>query len=188
ADLAARLGDGDCGARLAPSGVPELDRAAEALNRTAERLGDLIARERAFTADVSHQLNTPLTSLRLGLESALVTPGADLAGSIDGALGEVDRLQATVTTLLAVARDTVWTETCDVAVVCGQVADRWRAALAECGRPLRLDVDGSLPRAQCPADVLHEILTVLIENARVHGAGVVTVAARQSGPGVIVDV
>jgi len=190
ASLAVSLGHGDFGARFQPSGVPELDLAGEALNRTAGRLGDLISRERAFTADVSHQLNTPLTSLRLGLESALVTPGADTTVSIEQAVAEVERLQSTVTTLLAVARDAqrAGDGGCDVASVCADVADRWRGSLATEGRPLRADVDPDLPPAGCPPEVLSEILAVLIDNARVHGAGAVTLVARRAGTGVVVDV
>jgi signal transduction histidine kinase len=190
AALAVRLGAGDFAARLAPSGVPELDRASEALNRTAGRLGDLISRERAFTADVSHQLNTPLTSLRLGLESALLTRDADATAAIEQAVAEVDRLQNTVVTLLAVARDVVpaVNATCDVTSVCADIAARWRGPLAADGRPLRTDLDPNLPPARCPAEVLTEILAVLLDNARIHGAGTVTIVARPAGTGVVVDV
>lgn len=190
ADLAIRLGNGDFTARLAPSGIAELDRAADALNRTAERLGDLLARERAFTADVSHQLNTPLTSLRLGLESALMMPGDDTISSVELALTEVDRLQTTVATLLAVARDVPLAggATCDVAAICNELADRRRGLLATAGRPLRAELDADLPPARCPGDVLREILTVLMDNARMHGAGAVTMSARRAGSGVVIDV
>jgi signal transduction histidine kinase len=191
--LAVRLGDGDFSARLGPSGVPELDGAADALNRTAERLGHMVERERAFTADVSHQLNTPLTSLRLGLESALLDGGGDDPARRDAlgdALGEVDRLQATVATLLAVARDAPLAggASCDVAAVCAEVVDRCRGALASAGRPLRADVAAGMPRARCPADVLREVLAVLVDNAARHGAGAVTVSARPAGSGVVVEV
>ncbi len=190
AELAVRLGDGDFAGRLAPSGVPELDRASVALNRTAGRLGDLVDRERAFTTDVSHQLNTPLTSLRLGLESALLTPDDDHEAALAQAIVEVERLETTVATLLAVARDgqVMRDAPCAVEPVCVEVADRFRAALAGAGRPLRTDLEAALPPARCPPDVLREILAVLVDNARQHGTGAVTVAARRAGAGVVVDV
>jgi len=190
AALAARLGDGDFTVRLQPSGISEVDRTADALNHTARRLGDLVAAERAFAADVSHQLNTPLTSLRLALESAIITPGADPVAAIEGAVGDVERLQSTVSTLLAVARDGEATHdaTCGVGGICIEVTDRWHGPLAAKGRRLRSEVAEDLPPAACPGDVLREILNVLVDNAEVHGAGTVTVAARRAGAGVVVDV
>jgi signal transduction histidine kinase len=190
ARMAVRLGDGDFGARVEATGVAELDRAGEALNRTAARLGDILGRERAFTADVSHQLNTPLTSLRLGLESALMTPGADSEAAVREAVVEVERLQTTVATLLAVARDR-WSATdgrCDLLTVCTDVADRTRARLAAAGRPLRLEVEDGLPTVRCPPDVVREILAVLLDNAGRHGAGTVTIAARPAGHGAVLEV
>jgi signal transduction histidine kinase len=41
---------------------------------------------------------------------------------------------------------------------------------------------------RCPADALSEILAVLVQNAQDHGAGEVTVSARPSGTGAIVEV
>jgi signal transduction histidine kinase len=190
ARMAVRLGDGDFAARVEPTGVPELDRAADALNRTAGRLGQIVGRERAFTADVSHQLNTPLTSLRLGLESALLLPGSDTEAALRDAVGEVERLQTTVATLLAVARDRTSTADAraDVGAVCHDVAERNRARLAAAGRPLRVDVDGSLPLVRCPPDVVREILAVLVDNALRHGAGTVTITGRRAGQGAVVEV
>jgi signal transduction histidine kinase len=190
ARLAVRLGDGDFSARLPAAGVEELDRAVEALNRTAERLGELVSRERAFTADVSHQLTTPLTSLRLGLESALVAPNGDGDRALQDALAEVERLQSTVATLLAVAHDAqpAIDARADVLAVSTDVADRFRGGLAAAGRPVRVAADPALPPARIPADVLREILTVLVDNAGRHGTGAVTIAARAAGNGLIVDV
>jgi signal transduction histidine kinase len=190
AAMAVRLGDGDFSGHVSASGVSELDRAAESLNRTASRLGDIVSRERAFTADVSHQLNTPLTSLRLALESALLTPGADERAALESAVDEVDRLQGTVATLLAVARDGRASADghCDVRAVCDDVATRIGPDLAARGRPLRVALDDGLPVVRCPADVVREILAVVVENALRHGSGTVALSARAAGPGVVLEV
>lgn len=186
---AVRLGEGDFGMRLEPSGIPELDKAVVALNRTAGRLGDLMSRERAFSADASHQLATPLTSLRLGLESALLDDGADTRSALVEAVGEVERLERTVTTLLSLARDSPTTNaTCDVPAAAVEAASRYRDALSRAGRPLRIDMEAALPLVRCSHDVLREILDVLLDNSVRHGAGEVAIRARRAGPGVVVEV
>jgi signal transduction histidine kinase len=187
-NLAIRLGAGDFAAHIDPHDVPELDRAADALNRTATQLGELITRERAFTADVSHQLTTPLTSLRLGLEGAVLTPGTDPRAAISEAIVEVDRLQRTVTTLLAIARDVPSQGSCDAGRCCVEVAERHFGTLAAAGRPLRVDIGDQLPLAACSADALQELIEVLVDNAERHGRGAVTLRARAVGAGVVIDV
>ncbi len=48
---------------------PELAALEASMQEMARRLDDLIERQRAFVADASHQLRTPLTALRLRLEN-----------------------------------------------------------------------------------------------------------------------
>jgi signal transduction histidine kinase len=191
-DLAAslgRLGDGDFSVHAEPSGIPEIDAAGQALTATADRLGHLLQRERSFSADASHQLSTPLTGLRVTLEGALVTPGADLHATVEGAIAEVDRLQATVAHLLDLARDRVAsTSASDVAEWLAEVERVWHGQLAARGRPLRIEVGPFLPRVRFSKAAGEQILQVLIDNAFRHGAGAVTVRATPAGAGVVVEV
>ena len=106
-DAAVRLGEGDFTVSAPVSGVTELDAAAAALTTTAHRLGAIVERERAFTADASHQLRTPITSLRLVIENELTQPRPDPTLALTDALADVDRLEATLTDLLALAHETV---------------------------------------------------------------------------------
>jgi signal transduction histidine kinase len=64
-----RLREGDLGARSQPEGPPEIAEVAVAVNLLADRIVDLIATERERAADLSHRLRTPLTALRLDVES-----------------------------------------------------------------------------------------------------------------------
>jgi signal transduction histidine kinase len=186
--VAERLGSGDFTVRTQAAGITEIDSVNESVNRTAIRLGDLVDRERAFSADASHQLRTPLTGLRLQLEAALDQPNADLRTAITGALSTTDRLETTIDELLALARDTSEPmETLDVAAVLDGIRLRWHPVLAARGRPLRLAVTGA-PRSRVVTSALTQILDVLIDNADRHGAGAITVTVRALDEAVAIDV
>src|SRR3954468_15687094 len=93
AGAAQRLGEGDFSVRTAVSGIPEIDAAGSALDVTADRLADLVGRERAFSSTASHQLRTPLTGLRLTLETALDGPPPAQRAAMVRALESADRLE-----------------------------------------------------------------------------------------------
>src|SRR4051812_20561579 len=101
ARAARRLGQGDFASRAPRGGVAEADEIAAALDDTARRLGDLVARERAFSAGASHQLRTPLAALRIELEALELR--SEAPPELARALAQVERLQTTIDTLLAVA-------------------------------------------------------------------------------------
>jgi signal transduction histidine kinase len=184
---ARRLGEGDFSARAAPANIPEVDAAAAALATTAQRLEDLIARERAFTADASHQLRTPLQALRIELE-ALELRG-DASPELRAALAEVDRLQATIETLLSVARDAPRDRPAtDLRPLLAQTRERWSGPLAQMARPLRIVERAAAPVALASADVVGEILDVLVSNAVEHGGGPVTITLRDTGDWLAIDV
>jgi signal transduction histidine kinase len=183
-DAAIRLGEGDFTATPPTSGLPELDAAASALSATGQRLGGLVERERAFSADASHQLRTPLASLRLALESELVQPRADPTVALRDALADVDRLEATLTDLLALARDTPSDRRpVDLAVLLGVVDSTWRGRLAVTGRALRISIDDGTPSVLISATALSTVIDVLVENAIRHGRGTVTVEAGRARGG-----
>jgi signal transduction histidine kinase len=186
---AERLGDGDFGVRTAPAGIPEIDTASDSLNRTAERLGNLVDRERAFATDASHQLRTPLTGLQLGIESALETPDADLRSALSDALATARRLESTVTDLLALARHGPQGEhALDVHELTGEVREQWAGLFAEAGRPLRVAVERDLPPTFLSHAAAKQMLDVLVDNALSHGRGAVTVTARAAEGALAIDV
>jgi signal transduction histidine kinase len=183
-DAAARLGDGDFSARAPRAGVAELDAVAATLDSTAERLEELLQRERAFTADASHQLRTPLAALRLELETL------DLEGvDIQRPLEQVDRLEGTIDTLLAVARDVPRERgEVDLVAVVDGLGSTWHSRLAADARPLYLRIVAPTVHAQAAAPVVEHIADVLIDNAYRHGEGAVTVTVRTAAGGAAIDV
>jgi signal transduction histidine kinase len=187
AGAAQTLGEGDFTVRAPPAGIAEIDAAGAALNRTAERLGDLVGRERAFSADASHQLRTPLTGLRLRLETAL--EGGELRPAVMAALDTADRLERTIDELIALARDAPAARTpADLPALLADAESHWRGPLVAAGRSLRTSADSALPGTPASAAATRQILDVLLANAVRHGAGSVTVTARDADTAVAVDV
>jgi signal transduction histidine kinase len=186
-DTARRLGGGDFSVRTRASGVGELDQLGTAFNTTADRLGNLVSRERTFSSDASHQLRTPIAGLRVKVESALLSTDADARAALEDLLPPIDRLETTVEDLLRLARDAdVDRSPLDVAGLLREAEDHWHGPLAARGRPLRVVVEDDLPSVVVAEPAIRQILEVLISNAERHGAGVVTVSARSSVPGAIV--
>ncbi len=187
ADAARRLGDGDFAARAPASGIGELDAVADALQATGERLDALISRERAFSADASHQLRTPLAALRMELEAMELDAGE--SDDVARALQQADRLQQTIDTLLAVARDDPRPRgTVDLEDALEEIRAEWRPRLAAAGRPLRVAGGARHALAAASPEVVREILSVLLANATQHGAGTVTITVRDLAGWFAVDV
>jgi signal transduction histidine kinase len=189
ATAAGELGGGDFSVRSRSSGIPEIDAAGGALNQTAARLGDLVERERAITANASHQLRTPLTGLRLGLEAALDAPYPDHRQAIIDAVATTERLGDTIEDLIALARNTSRpSEPLALDGLLGDISDAWGSRLAEAGRQLRITIDPGLPPCLASTAAVRQILAVLVDNAAQHGAGTVTVHARDASAATAIDV
>jgi signal transduction histidine kinase len=188
-NAAERLGAGDFSVRTQRSGVDELDHLGNALDTTAERLGGLVARERAFSSDASHQLRTPLAGLRIHVESSLATPDADVRAALAGTLEPIDRLEDTVDSLLRLARDTqVDRSPLDLTRLVGELERDRHGVLASAGRPLRVAIDADVPVPAASEPAVRQILDVLLENATRHGHGVVTIEVRRVPGAVAVKV
>jgi signal transduction histidine kinase len=180
-----RLGQGDFSARAGRFSIPEVDALAHAFDATAERIAHLVAREREFSANASHQLRTPLTALRLRLEEiGLQAATEDERAEVTAALGEVDRLERTVTDLLAYAREARAGEAVDLdlAALTRRHAETWRVLYTRGGRALEVDAGAGSPvMVHASPGALGQVLDVLLENALRHGAGRASVSVRDDG-------
>ena len=170
------------------TGVVEIDAVHAALAEAATRLNAAMARERAFSADLAHQVRTPLASLRLRLETEQLGVNHDPA-LVGDALADVDRLEQTVDDLLALARDTAPTrEPRPLATLLREAADRWEPRLTVVGRRLEVSIEAHLPWVNASPAAVRQILDVLIDNALVHGAGDVALSGSRVGDGAVVAV
>ncbi|MGH3718098.1 MAG: sensor histidine kinase [Pseudonocardiaceae bacterium] len=189
-DAARRLGQGDFSVRTTLVDIPEIDSVGVALNSTAGRLDDMLARERSFSADASHQLRTPLTGLRLRLEAALDDPGQDLRQAITDGIAAADRLEQTIEELLALARDTRSSNVTplDVPGLLEEIEAGWHDRLAAQDRALQVAVDPQAPVSLASTAAVRQVLTVLLDNAATHGSGTVSVAVRDAADALAIDV
>ncbi len=188
ADLLAvtrRLQQDDLQARVSPAGPPEVAEVGIAINGLADRVGVLLASEREAAADLSHQLRTPLTALRLDAE------GLPSAEDRHRLARDVDRLEQVVTRVIQESRDSSRRHgqrpgrgSCDLGEVVRHRLGFWSILATEQGRQWSLNA----PAGQQPIGVsqgeLEVCLDALVNNVFTHtpdgGAFSVEVVA---GPG-----
>jgi len=188
ADRAGQLGHDGTLAAHRPTGIAEIDALGEALVEGSERINEALARERRFSADVSHQLRTPLSGLRLRLEAAQQGDDAGVVGR--AALDDLTRLEGTVTHLLAFARDAIpTTSTCSLSDAATSAAARWQERAMRQHRAIIVAPSSAGgPQVRAAARSVEQVLDVLVDNALHHGSGTITVAARRIGGGGAIDV
>ncbi|CAM3630852.1 two-component system sensor histidine kinase DraK [Nocardiopsis rhodophaea] len=193
-DLAAtaeRLGSGVATPWGHRYGIPEADRVAEVLDRSAERIAGLIATERHFATDASHQLRTPLTALTMRLDEIIAEADNPHIVREEGeaALAQAERLVETIENLLGRARKTQnpEVEAVDIDDVLERFVAEWTPVFRKENRELRLDGERGLTAMTVPSD-LSQILATLVENAFKHGEGTVVVRPVDGGHSVRIEV
>lgn len=190
AETAERLGSGDPRPRHKRYGVPELDRVADVLDGSAERIARMLTAERRLAADASHQLRTPLTALSMRLEEITLTDDPDIVKEeATIALTQVERLTDVVERLLTNARDprTGSAVSFDLDEVIKQQLEEWRPAYRSAGRAIVSSGKRHLRAVGTPGAVA-QVLAALIENSLMHGGGTVALRTRVTGNQAVVEV
>ncbi len=166
--VAKRVAGGDMSARAPIEGSREQRSLGASFNEMTDRLQRLLDSQRAFVADASHQLRTPLTGLRLRIEEARASGGGpSMARELDAGVAEVDRLAQIVEELLVLSRAgerELPGERLQLRGVVERALVRWRAMAAKRGLVLeQADVEDSV--VWCAASDADRALDILIENA-----------------------
>ncbi|WP_329121804.1 ATP-binding protein [Streptomyces sp. NBC_01465] len=190
AETAERLGSGDPRPRHKRYAVPELDRVADVLDSSAERIARMLTAERRLAADASHQLRTPLTALSMRLEEITLTEDLDtVKEEATIALTQVERLTDVVERLLTNSRDprTGSAVTFDLDEVVKQQLEEWRPAYRSSGRAIVRSGKTNLRAVGTPGAVA-QVMAALIENSLMHGGGTVAVRTRVTGNQAVIEV
>ncbi|MEW1718697.1 ATP-binding protein [Streptomyces sp. NPDC093109] len=190
AETAERLGSGDPRPRHRRYSVPELDRVADVLDASAERIARMLTAERRLAADASHQLRTPLTALSMRLEEISVTDDLDtVKEEAQIALTQVERLTDVVERLLTNARDprTGSAVAFDLDEVVKQQIEEWRPAYRSAGRAIVCSGRPGMRAVATPGAVA-QVLAALIENSLMHGGGTVALRTRVTGNQAVIEV
>ncbi len=163
-----RFAEGDLTVSPGPAGgAPELRALADSITTMASRLDELLTAQRAFVADASHQLRSPLTALKLRLENLQSHLPADATTELDAAMEETDRLGALVNDLLQLARadDRPRRTTVDLARLSADRIDTWTAVAESRDVALRTNGLDAPAVVEAVPGAIEQILDNLLDNA-----------------------
>ncbi|MFZ5636504.1 MAG: sensor histidine kinase [Pseudomonadota bacterium] len=140
----------------------EVGELAKALDDYAERLTDVVKRDREFNADVSHELRTPLAVIRGAVE--LLLARHDLDDKTCSRLRRIQRAEQQCTdlisALLLLSRNERGHGAADVGRIAGQLLDAHRGQLG--GKTLELRLEGT--HGQLVVDAPEAAVTVAMSN------------------------
>jgi signal transduction histidine kinase len=186
------LHEGDLTRRARPGGPPEIAAIATALNRLATRVDELLQAERETVADLSHRVRTPLTALRLNIES-LRDPE-----DVHRLSPDVDHVEEAVSQVIAHTRTPRGRSASATSSLTGLLRARvtfWSVLAKAQGRTVETDIADQDVVVPVREDELEAVIDALIGNVLAHtpagtpfslavGAGPpARLIVRDSGPG-----
>lgn len=171
-------GTGNLSARVAVHGGDEVAFLAERFNHAAEQVEQLVTSHKSLLANASHELRSPLTRIRMGLELMGHTPSPAMKEEISRSVGELDQL---IDEILLASRLDV--KEADLGTI--EAVDLTGLASEECAR-----VNAHLELGENPhpisvpgvAKLLRRMLRNLLENARRYGASGIEVQLTADSP------
>ena len=161
ANAAGRLGRGEAVDDLPEAGPAETRETVRAFNLMRARLDRFVRDRTAMLAAVSHDLKTPITSLRLHAE---FVEDAETKAKILAALDEMQRMTEDALAFIREDMQREETRTVDLHALLDSVA----ADLAELGHDIAVE-DSARVLAACRAAALRRALRNLLENAAAYG-------------------
>jgi signal transduction histidine kinase len=184
---AGRIGEGDFSLQpFSRTHIPEIDDIGSALETSAQRVDTMLANERHFTADATHQLRTGIAGIAMRLEILTMTGDETVAAEASAGLAQTDQLNATINDLLAAARNRTTSEQTifDLTALAVAHAEEWRPRFETLKRHVSVITANPSPPVFGTTGLAGQVIDILIDNAIRHGAGAVTLMI--DGPAVIV--
>ena len=185
-----KWGQGDLSARVPEAGQDEVAFLATRFNHAAERIETLVkshesllASQKSLLANASHELRSPLTRIRMGLELMGSPSSPTFKNEISRNIGELDQLIEEIllaSRLDAREADLGTIESVDLIGLAAEECARAGAELVILGREdsapdgAAPDESSALP-VQGVTKLLRRVMRNLLENARRHAAGEITV-------------
>ena len=172
-----------------PKADDEIGRLAATMNRMLERLENARNSQRRFVSDASHELRSPITTIRQHAEVALAHPDRVTAAELaEVVLAEQQRMHRLVEDLLLLARVDEHVPLTRAAVDLDDLAfeegHRLRSATSK-----RVDTSGvNAVRVQGDADALRRMLRNVAENAVRHASSRVDVTLVERGEEVVLTI
>ena len=165
-------GTGNLSARVAEQGNDEVTYLAQRFNHAAAQVEQLVTSHKSLLANASHELRSPLTRIRMGLELMGDAPSQTLKAEISRSVGELDQLIDEI--LLASRLDA---KEADLGII--EPVDLTGLASEECARAnAQLELGAQPQHIVVPgiAKLLRRVLRNLLENARRYGTSNIEVA------------
>jgi two-component system heavy metal sensor histidine kinase CusS len=194
---ARRIDPTNLGERISPDGLPaELLTLAHTFNQMLDRLEQSFARLSRFSADIAHELRTPVYSLRGEVEVALSKPRSheEYQEVLASSLEECGRVGRLIDRMLFLARaenpeTQITREPCDVSVELATVCEFYSVSATEAGVRLGAAVPKEV-YADMDRSLFQRAVGNLVANALAHTppGGTVTLTATSDATSTRVEV
>jgi two-component system heavy metal sensor histidine kinase CusS len=198
AETARQIGSSTLNERIKAEGYPvEIRVLADAFNAMLERLEESFARLSRFSADIAHELRTPVNNMRGESEVALARArtAEEYGEVVASCLEESVRLSELIESLLFLARtespgDHLKRTPQDLGRLLADLRDYYEATAAEIGVTLSVSMEESGIMANMDRMLILRAIGNLISNALAHCSqgGIVSLGARRQGKQIRIEV